>query len=42
MLKWLEGLKSNEYLTDFVFAINIEIGLGVKVVIYSSNMNRFV
>jgi len=41
MLKYLEGQKSYEFLTDFVFTTSREIGGKVKVVICSSNMNRF-
>ena len=41
MLKYLEGQKSYEFLTDFVFATSREIGGRVKVVICSSYMNRF-
>jgi len=41
MLKYLEGLKGYEFLTDFVFATCCEIGERVKVVTCSSNINRF-
>jgi len=41
MLKYLEGQKSYEFLTDFVLATSLEILVKVKVVICSSYMNRF-
>src|SRR6218665_1792429 len=41
MLKYLEGQKSYEFLTDFVFATSLEIGGKLKLVICSSYMNRF-
>ena len=41
MVKWVKGLRSYEFLTDFVFATCCEIGERAKVVICSLNMNRF-
>jgi len=41
MLKYLEGQKSYEFLTDITFTTNHEIGGRVKVVICSSYTNQF-
>ena len=43
VLRYLEGRKSYEFLTNFVFATSRAIGAMVKVVVHvcSSYMNRF-